>query len=398
MLRRMLASVAKALPIRLPQALIGLEDQLLSELVRRASERGDDVVWMRRHDELTGLPNRVAFQERVRALRRRDVSGSVAVIDLDHFKMINDRYGHGAGDTVLQSMAARLQATLTADIVAARYGGEEFALFIPGSADRARPLLDRLLTVIRQPVESGAGTISVTASIGLAALPLSVGLDQGLSSADLAMYVAKSEGRDRVLEFSEEMAGVVTARRELAKTVVSLRERNRELEQQVQLDALTGLRSRRALDEILGTICGGHDGSQGQYAVAFLDIDHFGHYNKHHGDDRGDEALRQVAQIVQSVARRGDLVFRKGGEEIVVVLPDATDQEAQQAAERMRAAVEQAGIQHSASPTAAVITITVGVASSHGSEPVTIQQLMDRAARAAMRAKVQARRNQVHVA
>lgn len=397
MLRRMLASFAKALSIRLPRAVAGLEDRLLSELVRRASERGDDVVWMRRHDELTGLPNRVAFQERVRALRRRDVSGSVAVLDLDHFKMINDRYGHGAGDAVLQSIAARLQATLTADIVAARYAGEEFVLFIPGSVERARPLLDRLLTVIRQPVESEAGTISVTASIGLAVLPLSIGLDQGLSSADLAMYVAKSEGRDRVLEFSEEMAGVVTARRELAKTVVSLRERNRELEQQVQLDALTGLRSRRALDEVLGTTCGG-DSSANQCAVAFLDIDHFGHYNKHHGDDSGDEALRQVAQIVQSVARRGDLVFRKGGEEIVVVLPDATDLEAQQAAERMRAAVEQAGIQHSASPTAAVITITVGVASSHGSDPVTIQQLMDRAARAAMRAKVQARRNQVHVA
>jgi diguanylate cyclase (GGDEF)-like protein len=320
------------------------------------------------------------------------------MIDLDNFKMINDRYGHGAGDAVLQSIAARLQATVTADIVPARIGGDEFALFIPGSADRARALLDRLLFVIRQPVEVEALSISVTASIGLAPLPLSTDLDQGLSSSDLAMYVAKSEGRDRVIEFSEEMAGVVTARRELAKTVVNLRERNRELEQQVQLDALTGLRSRRALDEVLGRMCSGKAGAANQYAVAFLDIDHFGHYNKHHGDDSGDVALRQVAQIIQSVARRGDLVFRKGGEEMVVVLPDATDQEAQQAGERMRAAVEQAGIQHRASPTAAVITITVGVASSHGSEPLTIQQLMDRAARAAMRAKVQERRNQVHIA
>lgn len=64
----------------------------------------------------------------------------------------------------------------------------------------------------------------------------------------------------------------------------------------------------------------------------------------------------------------------------------------------MRAAVEQAAIRHSAQPTAPVITTTVGVASSHGGDPVTIQLLMDRAAGAAMRAKVQARRNQVHVA
>jgi diguanylate cyclase (GGDEF)-like protein len=206
----------------------------------------------------------------------------------------------------------------------------------------------------------------VTASIGVALLPLSIGLDQGLSSADLAMYVAKADGRDGVLAFSEEMAGVLTARRELAKTVVSLQERNLKLEQQVQLDALTGLRSRRALDDVLGSICGGPEGAASHCSVAFLDIDHFGHYNKHHGDDKGDQALRQVAQIIQSVARRGDLVFQKCGEEIVVVLPDANHQEAQQAAERMRAAVEQAAIRHNASPTAPVITITVGVASSHG--------------------------------
>lgn len=353
---------------------------------------------MRRHDELTGLPNRIAFQERVRALRRRDVAGSLAVIDLDHFKILNDQYGHGVGDAVLRILASRLQATVTADIVVARYGGEAFVLFIPGAVDRARALLDRLLTVIRQPMELEAHTLSVTASIGLSALPLSMGLDQGQSAADLAMYVAKSEGRDRVLEFSDDTAGVITARRELAKTVVSLQERNLRLQQQVQLDALTGLRSRRALDDVLGTVCGGADEASAHCSVAFLDIDHFGHYNHHHGDDKGDDALRQVARIIQSVARRGDMVFRKGGEEIVVVLPGANQHEAQQAAERMRLAVEQAAIQHSASPTASVITVTVGIASSHGSDAVTIQILMERAAGAAMQAKVQARRNQVHVA
>lgn len=92
------------------------------------------------------------------------------------------------------------------------------------------------------------------------------------------------------------------------------------------------------------------------------------------------------------------MVFRKGGEEIVVVLPDATEDEAQQAAERMRSAVQHAAIQHGALPTAPVVTITVGVAWSHGNEQVTIQQLMNRAADAAMRAKVQSRHNQVHVA
>lgn len=371
---------------------------MLLELVQRASRRGDDPLWMRRHDELTGLPNRIAFQERVRNLRRRNVGGSVAVLDLDLFKRINDEHGHAVGDLILQAVAERLQASLTADILAARYGGEEFVLFIPGTVERARPVVDRLLTVMRRPFEVSGTPIVVTVSIGLAGLPLSVGLDEGLSSADLAMYVAKSGGRDRVVEFSDDMTGVVTARRELAKTVVSLQERNRDLEKQTQLDALTGLRSRRALDELLDTVCGGPNAPANHYAVAFLDIDHFSHYNKHHGDDQGDEILRQVAQIVQAAARRGDLVFRKGGEEIVVVLPDANRQEALQAAERMRLAVEQEGILHKASPTAPVVTVTVGVASSHGDEPLTIRTLMERAGWAAMRAKVEAQRNQVHVA
>lgn len=374
------------------------ENRLISTLIRRASDRGDDVLWMSRHDVLSGLPNRLAFQERVRALRRRNIVGSVAVIDLDHFKIFNDQHGHAAGDAVIQAVAARLTATVTADIVAARWGGDEFALFIPGPADRAQALLDRLLAVIRQPVESGPAVVAMSASIGVAWLPLSMSLDQGLSAADLAMYAAKAQGRDRTQVCNEDTAGVVSARRELAKTVVHLQEQNLRLEQQVQLDALTGLRSRRALDEVLGSVHGGPDPTVSQCAVAFLDIDHFGQYNHHHGDDKGDLALRQVAQVIQSVARRGDLVYRKGGEEIVVVLPGASHPEARLAAERMRAAVEQAAIWHSASPTAAVITITVGVASSHGGGPVTVQALMERAAAAAMQAKVEARRNQVHVA
>ncbi len=374
------------------------EARLTTWLHRRALARGEDFAWMQRHDVLTGLLNRSAFTEQVRTLRRQDVTGVIAVIDIDHFKLLNDRYGHRVSDDLLAALAARLQATMTADIVAARYGGDEFALFVPGEMDRARLLADRLLTVIRQPFEHESSTLNITASIGVAALPLSMSLDQGMSSADMAMYVAKSSGRDRVLEFSPEAQGVVTARRELAKTVVMLQESNKALQDQVQLDALTGLRSRRALDQLLDRACGGREPAAEHCAVAFLDIDHFGSYNKHHGDDRGDIALRHVAQIVQATARRGDLVFRKGGEEIVVILPGAGEDEAQWAAERMRSAVQEAAISHMASPTAPVVTITIGVASSHAMEQSTIHQVLNRAAEAAMRAKLQAQRNQVHVA
>jgi diguanylate cyclase (GGDEF)-like protein len=376
----------------------GLELRLLSWLVPRALARGDDIPWMNRHDALTGLPNRLAFEERLRDLRRRNVDGSVAVLDLDGFKLINDRHGHGVADAVLCTIATRLQCTVTADVLAARYGGDELVVFIPGTMARARPLLERLQGSIRQPIEIDDARILVTASIGVAPLPLSIAQSEGLKSADIAMYAAKSNGRDQIFEFSPETQTVVNARRELAKTVVILQERNRELEEQVQLDALTGLRSRRALDHVLERPCGGLEAGAEHCAVAFLDIDHFGNYNKHHGDPRGDEALQHVARIIQGTARRGDLVFRKGGEEMVVLLPGASEDEARLAGERMRVAVESAAIEHAASPTAPVMTITVGVASSQGREVSTVHELMNRAADAAMRGKVQARRNEVHLA
>lgn len=396
-LRRLVAAV-RPLSDAIRHQLTSLEDRLDARLVQRAHQRGEDAAWMGRHDGLTGLPNRMAFTENVRALRRRNVSGAIAVLDLDHFKRINDQHGHQVGDDIIVALATRLQSTVTADILTARYGGEEFALFIPGDMARARPLMDRLLAVIRQPIQLPSCTVCVTASIGLAPLPAGLGLDQGLSSADTAMYAAKASGRDRVHEFCAETHGVVTARREWAQTVATLQAENRELQELVQLDALTGLRSRRSLDQLLERTCGGAGADAQHCGVAFLDIDHFGSYNKHHGDDQGDHALRRVAQIIQNTARKGDLVYRKGGEEIVVVLSGATKDEAELAAERMRSAVEDAAIQHAASPTAPVVTITLGVASSQGRELGTIHQLMNLAAQAAMRAKVQAQRNQVHVA
>lgn len=182
----------------------------------------------------------------------------------------------------------------------------------------------------------------------------------------------------------------------LTLAVARLHARNLALQQQVQRDALTGLRSRWALEQVLDIACGGPDPAAQPCAVVFADIDHFSSYNKHHGDDRGDQALRAVAQTILASARCGDYVFRKGGEEIVVVLPGANRAEALRVAERMRSAVESAGLAHAASPTATVITITVGVSASDALGSVSLAELMSRAARSAMRAKLACRRNEVH--
>jgi diguanylate cyclase (GGDEF)-like protein len=123
-------------------------------------------------------------------------------------------------------------------------------------------------------------------------------------------------------------------------------------------------------------------------------VDHFGNYNHVHGDAAGDEALKAVAHAIKACAREADFVFRKGGEEFVVVLPDADNAAAVAAADRIRGAVQDLALSHTASSVAGVVTVTIGVAS--GPPGATLRQLLSAAAEKAMAGKVNDQRNQVH--
>jgi diguanylate cyclase (GGDEF)-like protein len=173
--------------------------------------------------------------------------------------------------------------------------------------------------------------------------------------------------------------------------VVELQERNRALREEARTDALTGLRNRLALDELLHAATGD---AVPRVAVAFIDVDHFGNYNHVHGDAAGDDALRAVAHAIRACAREADFVFRKGGEEFVVVLPEADGDAAVAAAERIRAAVQALALSHAASSAAQVVTVTIGVAS--GPAGATPRQLLEAAAEKAMAGKVGEQRNRVH--
>ena len=121
------------------------------------------------------------------------------MMDIDHFKKINDTYGHQAGDAVLCEVAARLQQHLRPTDLLARYGGEEFVALLPRlPIAMLAPLADRLNAVVREtPVRHERQRISVTISIGTALLtPESTSLDELLTQADQAMYQSKQQGRD----------------------------------------------------------------------------------------------------------------------------------------------------------------------------------------------------------
>ena len=156
-------------------------------------------------DELTRLPNRRAFEKEAAAAAQRAArSGApitVGIADVDHFKAINDHYGHAAGDDVLRAVAQAIASVARDTDIIARLGGEEFGLIFPHtSVQQASHIAERVrsaVAALRCDV-AGASQIKVTISIGLARLADRTGLDAALHAADVALYAAKGNGRNRV--------------------------------------------------------------------------------------------------------------------------------------------------------------------------------------------------------
>ncbi|RZU53828.1 diguanylate cyclase (GGDEF)-like protein [Krasilnikovia cinnamomea] len=156
-------------------------------------------------DELTGVHNRRHFFSLATALfgaaRRGGHGLSAAMLDIDNFKKINDTYGHGVGDDVIREVAHRIAAALRESDILGRYGGEEFAVVLPDCADIDIAPLERIRSAVAaEPVLTRDGPVTVTISIGLAALNVhDDGLDQLLARADHALYEAKTGGRNKVI-------------------------------------------------------------------------------------------------------------------------------------------------------------------------------------------------------
>ncbi|MFD2111704.1 sensor domain-containing diguanylate cyclase [Thiorhodococcus fuscus] len=156
-------------------------------------------------DPLTGLLNRRRFFERLTdQLARLDRLGercSLLMIDLDHFKRVNDSYGHAAGDAVLQRFADHCRQLLRQTDSVGRIGGEEFAVLLPGEdLGHARSVAERLRALVADDaVETERGAVRVTISLGVTELASTDGPDTALGRADEALYAAKEGGRNRVI-------------------------------------------------------------------------------------------------------------------------------------------------------------------------------------------------------
>ncbi len=153
-------------------------------------------------DVLTGLPNRRAMldtlQQSLDSSRRADLPLAIALVDVDHFKDVNDRHGHASGDAVLIELGGRMRAQLRGSDTLARWGGEEFLICAPGTPkDAAREIAERVRgAVATSPMPHGR---PLTVSLGVAVCQPGDDVDSLLLRADRALYRAKSEGRDRVV-------------------------------------------------------------------------------------------------------------------------------------------------------------------------------------------------------
>lgn len=335
-------------------------------------------------DPLTGLRSRMAMRgdlEAWFAAGAREGAAAVWMLDLDHFKRINDTFGHVAGDETLRVVAGIVAGFPELAEGASRIGGEEFGgLLRSSSRESVVALLSELGRAIREvAISHDDATIQVTASIGFAFLSQGMTVEDAYRRADMALYMAKSRGRDRqvcddlawdaaesdptrvALEHFENVTKVWTDRMsELIRSVG--RRAMEETRKSAERDGLTGLYNRSYWDRRIARELANAAKSGQPVSVALFDIDDFHWVNVDFGYPTGDLALKAVAELAQNHSRLTDWVARYGGEEFMIVMPGTQAKDAALVAERFRAALEAAEVPRYGGGSMK-LTASVGVAS-----------------------------------
>jgi diguanylate cyclase (GGDEF)-like protein len=190
--------------------------------ITELKQRENKIHHLAHHDALTGLPNRMLFQQRIaKALseaEKRDSQLIIMCLDLDYFKNVNDALGHAGGDALLRCISDRLRACLRDDDTVARLGGDEFGLIITDlpRSETATTAAWRLLDTVSQPFDFEGQQVVTGMSIGIACSQTEGhNADQLLKKADIALYRAKADGRGTFRFFQAEMDALVQARRML---------------------------------------------------------------------------------------------------------------------------------------------------------------------------------------
>jgi diguanylate cyclase (GGDEF)-like protein/PAS domain S-box-containing protein len=184
-------------------------EETLAELEKSRDEvrlRNDELTVLAQRDPLTGLSNRRAFLEAFDQVFKNakliDGRLSVLMVDIDHFKAVNDSHGHAVGDEVIRRMAEGLRSSLRVSDIVCRWGGEEFCVFLQDSSvEGATAMADRMRRAVASP---GFASVPVTASFGVSSIEFgAVDVDELIGQADAALYASKESGRNRVTRWDQ---------------------------------------------------------------------------------------------------------------------------------------------------------------------------------------------------
>ncbi|MEO1092042.1 MAG: diguanylate cyclase [Pseudomonadota bacterium] len=194
-------------------------NQILAEEVRRRQTRERELAELVNRDALTGLPNRTAFIDRLQVAISRAARAktrvAVVMIDVDHFKRVNDTHGHPAGDAVLRELARRLTSVTRASDTVARYAGDEFIGVFPDLEEvtDAAAVVTKLVDRCLGPVELETAAVDVRISVGYAIWPDDGGsIDELVAAADVALYHAKVRGRGRAERVAPDLVAAFAGR------------------------------------------------------------------------------------------------------------------------------------------------------------------------------------------
>jgi diguanylate cyclase (GGDEF)-like protein/PAS domain S-box-containing protein len=329
----------------------------LEQTQDQIQQQNKELNYLATRDPMTGCLNRRSFSEQFQKLfnkaSKEKSELSCLMIDLDHFKLVNDNYGHATGDVVIKLLGEILKSHTRKFDLVGRYGGEEFCLVLPGqTTDEAFTVAERIrLRIKSESSKRFEGGPRVTASIGIAGIFDNPENPDALNNlADQALYVAKESGRNRVVRWSAEpeaqpISESIEIMPQQAESfqVESLQTRideleniasqfSAELEHSKSYDTLTGLPNQVLFyDRIQQSIERGFRLDQ-LAAVLVIDIEMFSQVNATMGRLVGDHLLQEVAARLKSVFRKTDgisrlTVSRFGGDEFAVLLTDLSQEE-----------------------------------------------------------------------
>jgi len=345
-------------------------------------EKTVELEYLATRDSLTGCLNRRAFFEKAEFLfltaTQNNTELSCIMADIDHFKSINDRYGHATGDKVIQLVTGELRSNARPDDLVGRYGGEEFCIMLPGvGSAAAAAIAERLRTRVKGASQGRfTASVRITASFGVAALTDDIGNPGELVNfADKALYIAKESGRNRVVAWDSEQASggqqaagqepgpdesdgeareISLAARKLSAQVAESRDLKRlenriaELEEELDYaqnsqtqkdgrDTVTGLPSRLLFHDRVSQAVARGQRYDRTAAIIVLDIDMFQRINDALGFVVGDQLLRKAADRLVEILRNTDTVSllddhsasptvsRTGADEFGILLTDLSD-------------------------------------------------------------------------